>query len=205
MNSLVTDKKICSRPGRPRGFDPEAAVETAMRLFHERGYDGVGVAELCDAIGVKAPSLYAAFGSKEGLFERAVELYLATGGRFVAEALAADAGLAETLRGLLLRAAEAYGAKDCPPGCLVMDATRNAADPKARDLTAALKRQSRKRLRERIARERPDLAAELADHVMVALYGLSAASRDGMSRKALRGVAEGLAAGIARRIEGAAK
>ena len=178
-----------------------------MLLFHERGYDGVSVAELCDAIGVKAPSLYSAFGSKEGLFARAVERYLATGGRFVAEALAADAGLAETLRGLLLRAAEVYGAKDCPPGCLVLASTRSVTDPKARDLTAVLKRQSRQRLRDRIARERPDLAAELADHVMVALYGLSSAARDGMSRKALRGVAEGLAAGVLRRIEdaGAAK
>ena len=199
----MTDKKICARPGRPRSFDPEAAVETAMTLFHERGYDGVGVAELCAAVGVKPPSLYAAFGSKEGLFERALELYLATGGRFVAEALAVDAGLAETLRGLLLRAAEVYGAEDGPPGCLVMDATRNCTDPKARDLTAALKRRSRQRLRDRIARARPDLAAELADHVVVALYGLSAAARDGMSRKALRGVAEGLAAGITRRIEDA--
>ena len=197
----MTDKKISPGPGRPRSFDPEAAVETAMKLFHERGYDGVGVAELCEAIGVKAPSLYAAFGSKEGLFQRAVELYLTTGGRFLAEALSVEAGLADTLRGLLMGAAQAYSAKDCPPGCLVMDGARDASDPKARDLTASLKRLSRQRLRDRIARERPDLAAELADHVMVSLYGLSAAARDGMSRKALCGVAEGLAEGLARRID----
>ena len=49
-------------------------METALALFHERGYDAVGVAELSQATGVKPPSLYAAFGSKQGLFERAVAL-----------------------------------------------------------------------------------------------------------------------------------
>ncbi len=200
----MIDKKICTGPGRPRGFDPEAAVEIAMRLFHERGYDGVGVAELCEAIGVKAPSLYAAFGSKLGLFERAVALYLAEGGRFMAEALSAEAGLAEGLRGLLLRAAETYTAGDCPPGCLVMDGASRSADPEARDLTASLKRQARSMIRARIARDCPERAGELADYVMVALYGLSAAARDGMSRKALRGVAAGFAAELTRRIEGPA-
>ena len=199
----MSAKKIGPGRGRPRGFDTEAAVETAMKLFHERGYDGVGVAELGQAIGVKAPSLYAAFGSKLGLFERAVALYLAEGGRFVAEALSREDGLAEVLRDLLLKAAEAYTSGDCPSGCLVMDSTRNAADPEARDLTAALKRRSRAAIRDRIARDCPEQAAELADYVMVALYGLSAAARDGLPREALRGVAASFAAELARRIEAA--
>ncbi len=200
---IMTDKKKCPGPGRPRGFDPDAAVEIATKLFHERGYDGVGVAELCEAIGVKPPSLYAAFGSKLGLFERAVALYLAEGGRFMAEALSAETGLAETLRGLLLRAAETYTAGDCPPGCLVMDGASRSADPEARDLTAALKRQARSMIRDRIRRDCPREAGALADYVMVALYGLSAAARDGMSRKALRGVAAGFATELTRRLDAA--
>ena len=46
-----------------------------MKLFHARGYDAVGVAELVAELGIKPPSFYAAFGSKVGLLARALERY----------------------------------------------------------------------------------------------------------------------------------
>lgn len=65
-----------SRPrGRPRSFDLDKAVDTAIKLFQARGYDAVGVAELSAALGIKPPSFYAAFGSKAGLLERALKRY----------------------------------------------------------------------------------------------------------------------------------
>jgi AcrR family transcriptional regulator len=49
---------------------------TTMWLFWEQGYDATGVADLTRAMGITPPSLYAAFGSKEELFRRAVARYL---------------------------------------------------------------------------------------------------------------------------------
>ena len=54
--------------GRPRGFDPETALAVGQRMFHAHGYEGVGLAALTDALGIKPPSFYMAFGSKAGFF-----------------------------------------------------------------------------------------------------------------------------------------
>ncbi len=167
-----------------------------MALFQARGYDAVGVAELGAAIGVKAPSLYAAFGSKKGLFERALARYLEGEGAFVQATLDEAGPVAEVIPRLLRRAAEAYGAPGGLRGCLVLDGTRNCADPEVRALTAELRKLGRARLAGRIARDYPERAADLADFVIVALSGLSAAARDGMTLQALRRSAEIAAAGF---------
>ena len=63
--------------GRPRQFDIDKAVESALFLFIEKGYEGATFAELISAMKISPPSFYAAFGSKEQLFHRALELYVA--------------------------------------------------------------------------------------------------------------------------------
>ncbi|MGD1876467.1 MAG: TetR/AcrR family transcriptional regulator [Kiloniellaceae bacterium] len=165
-------------------------MKTALALFHARGYDAVGVAELGEAIGVKAPSLYAAFGSKKGLFERALARYLEDEGDFVARTLAEAEPVAEVIPRLLRRAAEVYGDPAGLPGCLVLDGARNCSDPEVCALTGGLRGQGRALLRERIARDYPDgdypgLAEALTDYVTVALTGLSGAARDGLAADAL--------------------
>ncbi|HWA49978.1 MAG TPA: helix-turn-helix domain-containing protein, partial [Dongiaceae bacterium] len=64
--------------GRPRSFDREAALVAAMRTFWKLGYEAASMAELTEAMGINSPSLYAAFGSKEGLFQEALRLYIET-------------------------------------------------------------------------------------------------------------------------------
>ncbi len=66
---MVT-KKQSRVPGRPRRFAPEQAISAAKVLFHQKGFDAVSVAEVTDYLGINPPSLYAAFGSKAGLFSR---------------------------------------------------------------------------------------------------------------------------------------
>jgi len=66
--------------GRPRNFDKDAALERAMELFWIKGYEGASMTDLTSAMGIASPSLYAAFGSKEELFRRAVQHYGATEG-----------------------------------------------------------------------------------------------------------------------------
>ena len=61
--------------GRPRGFDREKALDTAMRLFWRYGYEGVSFQQLTATLGVAAPSLYAAFGNKAALYREALDRY----------------------------------------------------------------------------------------------------------------------------------
>jgi TetR/AcrR family transcriptional repressor for divergent bdcA len=145
---------------------------------------------------VKAPSLYAAFDSKKGLFERSLARYLEGEGAFIQAVLDEPGPVAEVIPRLLLRAADTYGAPGGLRGCLVLDGTRNCADPEIRALTAELREVARARLLARIARDFPDQAGALADYVAVTLAGLSAAARDGMAPEALRRTAEIAAGGF---------
>jgi AcrR family transcriptional regulator len=61
--------------GRRRSFDEAQALETAMRVFWRRGYQGTSLSDLTAALGINKPSLYAAFGNKEQLFARALAHY----------------------------------------------------------------------------------------------------------------------------------
>ncbi|KUI34672.1 TetR family transcriptional regulator [Mycobacterium sp. IS-1496] len=73
--------------GRPREFDPDQVEDAAMRLFWERGFDGVSISDVTAATGVNRRSIYAEFGSKENLFTRAFRRYLAGPSAYTAEAL----------------------------------------------------------------------------------------------------------------------
>lgn len=62
---------------RPREFDPERAVDKAIEVFWQRGYKATSVQDLVEATGIQRGSLYAAFGSKAGLFDAAMDRYMA--------------------------------------------------------------------------------------------------------------------------------
>ena len=62
--------------GRPRGFDEQAVTAGAVALFAVRTYDGVGVDDLVQQLGVHRNSLYKTFGSKRGLYLAALRWYL---------------------------------------------------------------------------------------------------------------------------------
>jgi TetR/AcrR family transcriptional regulator, repressor for divergent bdcA len=185
----VSTTKISGPRGRPRSFDAERAVETAMKLFHARGYDAVGVAELSRELGIKPPSFYAAFGSKAGLFARALQRYAAGEANVFAHAQAGGGSVGEVLERTLLRAAHLYPRREGAAGCLVLDGTRNSADPDASALTAAARRASRAATRDFVAARAPSRAEEIADFVMIALLGMSAAARDGADEATLQAFA----------------
>jgi AcrR family transcriptional regulator len=64
--------------GRPRGFDTAAALDAAMRVFWEKGYEGATLTDLTDAMRINRSSMWAAFGNKEELFKRAFGRYIDT-------------------------------------------------------------------------------------------------------------------------------
>src|SRR5258707_2768607 len=62
--------------GRPRAFDPDAALERAMHVFWAKGYEGASLSDLTRAMRINRPSLYAAFGNKEQLFGKVLDRYM---------------------------------------------------------------------------------------------------------------------------------
>src|SRR5271169_5266592 len=79
--------KSSGRLGHPRSFDTDPALDRALQVFWRKGYEGATLPELTKAMGVNRPSLYAAFGSKEELFRKALDRYAEHKGCFIEEAL----------------------------------------------------------------------------------------------------------------------
>src|SRR5204862_7915530 len=80
-------RAIAMPKGRPREFDVDEALDRALGVFWRRGYEGATLADLTEAMGINRPSLYAAFGSKEELFRKALDRYVEGPAACVREAL----------------------------------------------------------------------------------------------------------------------
>ena len=197
------DPAKSSRGGRPWSFDVEEAVETAMRLFWRSGYEGVSVADLTKEIGVAPPSLYAAFGSKAGLYREALDCYEEKFGSL--DLPSADtASLPEAVRTLLEGAVRAVTRPDREDGCMIssgMIAYHPEHAPLARDVAAR-----RDVMRETIAAAlRPisdaETAQRLARHLIAVMQGISIQARDGATLMELQEIVEDVVAGVEARLE----
>ena len=107
---------IAAIRGRPREFCVDHALAEALRIFWEKGYEGASLTDLTEAMGITRPSLYAAFGNKESLFRKALDLYEREKMAYIGEALAKPTAraVAETM----LRGALANVTGEGPHGCL---------------------------------------------------------------------------------------
>ena len=164
--------------GRPRRFDPDEGLATAQRLFHARGYDALGVADLTEALGISPPSFYAAYGSKAGLYARVLGRYAGTGAIPLADILRPGRPLVEALAALLEEAARRYGADPTAAGCMTIEGAR-CNDTEARAAARTLTSAGEDTIRRFVAGSRPDLADPLADYVVTVMTGLSTMAREG--------------------------
>jgi AcrR family transcriptional regulator len=103
--------------GRPRAFDEDQAIESAMRVFWEKSFEGTTMTDLTDATGLSRSSIHAAFGSKEGLFQKAVERYRAGPMRYVQKALA-EPTLPRAIEALIRGMVSFLSTPGNPRGCL---------------------------------------------------------------------------------------
>lgn len=191
------DTKPSRKIGRPLSFDRDAALHQAMLLFWRHGYEGTSLSDLTAAMGVTAPSIYAAFGDKRRLFLEAVDRYLS--GPVTATSIIADAATArDAAAGLLEASAAGFTGPDTPAGCLLASSTISCSAA-ARDVQQALsaRRQGieadlRARILAAVATGELPAGTDadaLAGHVMAVIQGLSTLARDGAPREKLMRVA----------------
>ncbi|OIJ68335.1 TetR/AcrR family transcriptional regulator [Streptomyces mangrovisoli] len=108
--------------GRPRAFDRDRAVLDAARLFWRRGYSGTSTRTLTAALGLSTSSLYAAFGSKAGLFEEAVRTY-AERYREIYQLAVAEKDIQTVIERILTDSVHEFTQpSDTHPGCLISSA-----------------------------------------------------------------------------------
>ena len=176
-----------NRPSR-RAFDRQAGVAIAKELFHEHGYDAVGVAELTRALDINPPSLYAAYGSKVGLFERCLAMYVDEASLSSAGILVPGRPLVEGIGELFMRATDIYSKSRTKRGCMVTEGMR-ADDPEARMLAKTHGDAAAAFIERFISQHDPKHARVLADYVVITLRGLSTTARMGLSRPRLRAAA----------------
>jgi AcrR family transcriptional regulator len=184
--------------GRPRGFDRAEALDRALAVFQVHGYEGASLSDLTSAMGINPPSLYAAFGSKEGLFRDVVERFLEGEGGAPGRALLAGGKARNAVAGMLLAAADSLGSGP-GGGCLLVKGAGGCAPQNgAVDAFMAERRCGsaltlRTRIEEGIAAgELPgDTDAEaLAGFYVAVLQGMAVRARDGADRAALRAIGE---------------
>jgi TetR/AcrR family transcriptional repressor of nem operon len=77
-------KDITVLMARTKEFDEDQALDDAMNLFWERGYEATSIQDLVDTTGVQRQSLYDTFGSKHEIFLRSLMRYQALEGNQVA-------------------------------------------------------------------------------------------------------------------------
>jgi AcrR family transcriptional regulator len=186
--------------GRPRSFDRQDALRRAMNLFWEKGFEGTSMPDLTEAMGIASPSLYAAFSSKEALFHEAVELYQATVGTKIWQALEDEPTIAVAIAAFLMNTAKAYSQTATPRGCLIVLGARPAGEAShtACDDLKARRAENLARLRRRFERavEESELPPDFDCMGAAAFYaslqhGMSIMARDGADAATLEGIAAG--------------
>ena len=195
---------IISPRGRPRKFNADDAIATAQRLFHEKGYDALSVADLTRALGINPPSFYAAFGSKAGLYARILDRYAVSGAIPLAQILAEERPLAESLAQVLEEAARAYATDACATGCMVLEG-RRSNDAEARDAARGFHEAAQAFIRDSIAAQFPQEADQVADFVCTTMAGMSASARHGQSLERLLSTARMAGLALAQALPGPAE
>jgi len=178
--------------GRPRSFDRDTALGAAIEQFWRSGYEATSIAMLTKAMGVTPPSLYAAFGDKDALFEEASERYFSRTCEAVDQAATLPT-VQEAIATMLDDTARAHTDAGTPLGCLMLTEPRLAAQ---REVLHG-------RLTDRIARGiadgdlpatvRPDA---LASFLVAVMRGMSGCARDGGSAEEVLAIARAALAAV---------
>lgn len=193
----ISEKKT---RGRPRAYDPQAALEQALGVFWKSGYAGASLDGIATAAGMNRPSLYAAFGDKHSLYIKAFEQYWEVAAAAMHAALADNSlSLKDALMGFYEGQLSIYFSGEGEPrGCFaIVTATSEAVeDPEIRQILverfALLDAELEARLRQAI--DRGELPADADPQALTTLasallHSISIRARTGKPRDELTALA----------------
>jgi AcrR family transcriptional regulator len=198
MGTEVSDTLRRAR-GRPRNFDRSDALQKAMKLFWERGYEGASFDDLAAAMGISPSSFYNSFGSKERLYQEATEAYMACASRWFADELQADTDAKTAFHRLLSAAAREFTQNDLPAGCMISLAGTHVPPALScmRDAMTRHRWAAQSAMAARIQRgvEEGDVPKDADVQALAAFYsalsrGMAVHARDGASRERLLEIVE---------------
>ncbi|MEQ8286404.1 TetR/AcrR family transcriptional regulator [Thalassospira sp.] len=193
------EKQIMATRGRPRAYDRDDALDKALGLFWERGYDNTSMADLSTAMKLSPPSIYAAFGSKEALFDDVIAHYNKLHGTMIWADLDRFKHPKDATKHVLVASANAYTREDLPHGCLVVLAApqENSTHATVNQTLRGYRRSVTKNLRNLYAegQRRGHIPSTANIDTMATYYatvqtGMSIQARDGATRNELISVAE---------------
>jgi AcrR family transcriptional regulator len=181
-------------PGRPRAFDRQVAVDAAMKLFWERGFEGTSFDELISAMGISPSSFYNAFNSKEQLYKEATQCYLDGPSKWFARALSEESHVKKAFERLVESTAIAFTRDELPTGCMISLAGAHVPPSltSVRESMVSYRAMAEQLLAERLKKGiaqgqlPPDTDAKLlASFFGTVFRGMAVQARDGKSRKRL--------------------
>ena len=185
--------------GRPKNFDRSVALQQAMTLFWERGYEGASFDDLIAAMGISPSSFYNSFGSKEHLFQEATQAYMAAAGKWFAGELNADTDTRTAFHRLLTTAAREFTRKGLPTGCMISLACTQVP-PALTCLQEAMvgyREAAQAAMAARVQRgiDEGDVPKDTNVEALAAFYstlsrGLAVQARDGASRERLQEIVD---------------
>lgn len=190
-----TKPQLSRSAGRPRRFDRDAALLTAMDYFWRQGFEGTSTTQLTAAMGISQPSLYAAFGSKDELYREAVGLYLTRYGQFLSDAFSTTQSAKEAIFQALMTVARQFCDAAHAPGCMVASAGLQGGKDHAvlHAEMAGLRLGGQRAIEARLEQARHDgeLAedvdtSELAAYFAMVIQGMAVQAKDGARYDALK-------------------
>lgn len=200
-NKQVASKRMKTgkgKTGRPVSFNKDVALESAMLLFWERGFEGTSMADLTETMGLNPSSIYAAFGDKHALFSLAVKRYLESRAQYATEALK-EPTLEKVIRALFDNTVAFLTTPGHPPTCMTLAGAMGCsveAAP-ARDLMTEVRRQNEAAIQERLleARKVGELSKETnvgdyTRYLSLLLAGLSIQAANGSAKTELKRTAQ---------------
>lgn len=178
--------------GRPKLFDETRALNAAMRVFWKHGYDNASCEQLLDAMGINAGSMYASFGDKRALYEKAFDVYCQTKFAGLLGILNGDGSPLENVR----KVVNCWVNMDCK-GCLVMNtliefgSESKGVGRLAKNVVGRLRKEFEEKLT--AAKETGELAktanpAELAAFLVNTAQGLNVSAQAGVGKEVIQGV-----------------
>ncbi|MEZ0298423.1 MAG: TetR/AcrR family transcriptional regulator, partial [Candidatus Methylacidiphilales bacterium] len=194
MKTLISSPTV----GRPRSFCMVSALDRAMEVFWQKGYEGASLTDLTQAMGINRPSLYAAYGNKEELFRKALQRYAERMTCYVRDALTAPTAR-ESVLGLLHASVNLLTDPGNPRGCLAVQGALACGDEALviRQELVAWRAAGQCALRKRLEQAQIDgdlpvteSPEDLARYVYTLAQGMSVQSIAGASRDELLRVVE---------------